>query len=189
MKSKAVQQAEYNYKQIHNKLRKAGFIALFIVLGTILLLLLIIRKAKDVHSVKNMVVKSTEVEEKKERAKKMFEEYSQKNAKIRALFPNSSDIAEFVTRIEELAFLSGSDIEFNFVTDKVRKDENGYSYLDYTMQMKSDLNGLLVFLDRFERIAYMTSIREISSQNLSRFEGSGDYIIRAAVYVEEPFSK
>jgi hypothetical protein len=179
---------ERNYEKINNKIKQASITALFIILSTAFILLLVVRKAHEVSSAKKLVSQSIEFEENKRKAKRLFDKYESKVEKIENLYPTERTIAEFVKQVENTANLSSSSVEFSFDSEKPRKDKNQYSYLSYTIRLVTDMNGLLVFLDRFEKLPFLSSIKLIQTQKLATFDSQGTYILKADVYISEPFS-
>lgn len=182
------QQIHLNYKLLRKRLHKIGLLAVFVVLLTLLLVVLVNRKANEVESVNQIISELQQSTTKREQTSQLLTEYEDKSAQLRKVFPNERTIADFVKELEKIASLSSSQLEFTFETEKPRRDKNQHAYLTYSLRLTADLNGLLVFLDRFERVPYMTAIRLIQAQELKDFAGGGRYLIKADVYVEEPFS-
>lgn len=176
------------YQRIEKRLRSSAMLGLIVILLTALLLLLVSRKSAEVQSAHKLVAQSARLTEDKTRSQDLLVKYQDESVQIRALYPNERTIVIFVQRMEDIGNLSAEDFSFSFDSEIPKKDEHKYPYLSYTLRMTTDLNGLLVFLDRFERLPYLTTLRLIQGQNLGGFDGKGSYVLKADVYIAEPFS-
>lgn len=169
-----------NLVYIRKRLRAIGFAILFLLLGSILVGLLIQRKAQDVRVARRLTEQEQELVEKKARTEEISARYSEEYAHLKSLYPNEDTIVFFIDRLEQTAQLSGSEVEFSFERTSPQTDAKGYRYLPYSLRFAADTNGLLVFLERFERLPYLATADEIRV-------GENSVIIRGKVYVSKPF--
>lgn len=181
-------QTDYNHNLIKNRLRKTILSVVFIVLATVLLLLLVNYKMKDLKVVLKLQEQANSFKGKKEQTQGVINQYQDVNLQFKKTFPAEREIADFVRTIEDIGDLSSEKTEVTFDSDLPYKDKNQYPYLNFTLKIKTDFDGFLFFLDKFEKIPYMTDIKLIQAQKLTNFKSAGDYIIKANLYVGEPFS-
>lgn len=177
-----------NYKKTEQVVRQAGAISALIILSSFLLLFLTARKANEIKSAHNIIEQSRLFEKNRQKAENLLERYKGKDSKISQLYPNNKTIIEFVKAIEYIGSESTSEANFSFDFDNPRKDKEQYSYLSYTIRLNTNLNGLLVFLEKFENLPYLTLINQIYSTDLESIMTNGVYVIKADVYTQEPFS-
>jgi hypothetical protein len=176
------------HKLIKSKLRSTALVTIVLVLGLAFFLLLVTRKAQEVKLNRQLVNQTNRLEDKSRQAEQLLDKYQDQDSQILKLYPNERTIVDFVSAVEDIGNLLSTDIQLSFDSDKVKKDNNQYPYLSYTVRFTTDLNGLLTFLDRIEEMPYLTDLMLIQGEKLSALTSSGRYVLKANVYIAEPFS-
>jgi len=176
-----------NTLKIKSILKRAAYISLFLVLGTILFITLLQRQATDVKSAKAVHDQTQALLTKEKEATGLLEKYQGEDQKIGGLYPDARSIIKFVDEIEGLASVYGTSAEFNFGSQAPLKDIKGYPFLPFTVSFTGNKSSILSFLENFENIPYLISVTSVEGRKLSSVEDSGTYIIKGRVYVSENF--
>lgn len=178
---------EKNIKSVKKVVKRATYIIVFLVLTTVLVVALMLRQAKDVHSAKTIHDQSKALLVKQKEADILLNKYQGEDKKLSELYPDKRSIVKFVDDIEKLGNLYGTGSEFNFEAQSPLKDSNSYLYLPFTVTFTGELSGLLSFLENYETIAYLASISNVEVKGITGIEGTGTYIIKGRIYVSDSF--
>lgn len=170
-----------------NKVLLYTLIALVLIIGDVLLLWVSTNQAKTVKLLKSELITLSQEEKIVASSNDIYNRYQSEVEVISSVFPDESELPEFVETLETLLAGTTTDyaLKFNAITPIKEQDK---LFLPLTITMKIDYTKLDSFLTSLETLPYMTHVTQMSGKTPDGFLGSSEVSISLKVYVQNPFT-
>lgn len=157
-----------------------------LTLMNILFLLLVRSEEKTISLLKKQLVQLEQDNLILASSEQITESYVEEIALLTKVFPNEETILPFLQALEALTKESSDEysVKFTSLTPLLEQDK---LYLVLSVNMKTDKTRLHNFLNRLERLPYMTHITSTVFRMPDGFDGKIDVSQTMKVYVQNPF--
>lgn len=120
-------------------------------------------------------------------AQQIYSTYQDEIDTISSVFPNEETIPLFIQTLEDTIRANSDEYSLRFTAITPIKDQDKL-FLPLSITMRTDLPKLILFLDKIEKLPYMTHVTSIFSKTPDGFTRTGEIQIGVKVYVQNPFT-